>query len=487
MSQRALQFPNLRATWDDIFVFEGTPISIVFELAMVKLWAWWGGPSAPAPHTAVTDPSSAPATNPSQHIAADTEVNNSAETTRPEQQDHKNHEMVKRRARMPVSMFDRPLISQVDFIVDPRYYSLKVVGLGSFGIVASAFDSVSSQRVAIKKILVPFASAKTARYVLREVRLLRHLQHPNIVHLLDIDVPQQFRSWDGVYIVTPLLHMDLSTALKKGLLQSPIDQKKVAFHILSGLQHMHSLGLMHRDIKSRNIVLDEHLNAQICDLGHSRFYSKSNRTMDFELDSSLNGSQEPGLSTGFTTVVQAAPEVTLSMDYDATVDVWSAGCVIAQMIQPTHDGLFDRVGRTGHLSEIIKVSGAPSDEELATFPDHAQWMIRRLMKRRKNNNQFDKASPSSTIRQSLGEEADPAAVDLVEKMLQFSPNKRLTAGQALAHPWFDDVRHPPKICVETYHFEQSEPHRKATKAELKELVWQEVTAIHPEALEMGIH
>lgn len=386
-------------------------------------------------------------------------------------------EMVKRRARMPISMFDRPLVSQVEYIVDERYHSLKVIGYGSFGVVASAFDSRTSERVAIKKILGAFSNSKMARYVLREVRLLRHLRHPHIVRLLDIDVPRQYRAWDEVYIVTPLLRMDLLSALKEGLIKTPIQQKKIAYQILSALEHMHALGLMHRDVKSKNIVLDDHLNAQLCDLGHSRFYSKANRDLDLEFDDQLNKSDEPGLSGCITTVVQSPPELGLGISYDVTVDIWSTGCVIAQIVQPGHEGLFDRVGKQAHLAEILTLMGNLEPDDLEDMPDHAQLTTRRMARGGKPNSSDGMAS---IIRSRLGDNADPLVVDLLERMLQFSPRKRVSASQALEHPWFDDVRQERVHNEETFNFGRSEPHRRATKAELKELVWQEVVAFHPE-------
>lgn len=386
-------------------------------------------------------------------------------------------EMVKRRARMPISMFDRPLVSEVEFIVDERYRSLKVIGYGSFGVVASALDTRTSHRVAIKKIVGAFSTSKMARYVLREVRLLRHLRHDHIVRLLDIDVPRQYRAWDEVYIVTPLLHTDLLNALKQGLIETPILQKKIAYQILSALEHMHALGLMHRDVKSKNIILDDEFNAQLCDLGHARFHSRANRELDLEFDDQLKESDEPGLSGCITTVVHSPPELGLGIDYDATIDIWSAGCVIAQMIQPGHEGLFDRTGKNAHLAEIISLMGTLEQEDLEDMPDHAQSTTRKMSKGGRNQST---ASMTSIIHSRLGENADPLVVDLLEQMLQFSPRKRVSASQALDHPWFDEVRKVRAESQETFNFGRSEPHRKATKAELKELMWQEVVAFHPE-------
>lgn len=86
----------------------------------------------------------------------------------------------------------------------------------------------------------------------------------------------------------------------------------------------------------------------------------------------------------------------------------------------------------------------------------------------------------------LGDDVDPLAMDLLQKMLQFSPKQRISAIQALQHPWFDDVRQPNNEVKEGYHFEKSEPPKGTSKAELKNLVWNEVVSFHPWAPSMGV-
>lgn len=399
-------------------------------------------------------------------------------------------EMVKRRVKAPVAIFDRPLMTEVEFIIDARYHAVKVIGSGSFGVVACAIDSTTGHRIAIKKILSTFSSTRSARYVLREVRLLRHLKHPNIVKLLDIDVPYQYRSWDEVYIITSLLRTDLRSALNDGLINTLKQKKKIGFDLLFALEHMHSLGLMHRDVKSRNLLLNNDLdNAELCDLGHSRFYSKSNKEFDLEFDAALKATDEPDLSGSVTTMIQSAPEISLNSDYDMKVDVWSAGCVIAELIHPENETLFDSTGKNSHLMEIFDVTGYPTDEEVKFLPDHAKWFIR-LKSGRANSR--DAAGNRSKLKQKLcitdedGNKDSANVLDLLSRMLQFSPSNRLSAKEALDHAWFDDVRQERVVPVEPYDFGTSEPPRKASKAELKELVWKEMVAFHPEAPQLCI-
>ncbi|CDF38108.1 Mitogen-activated protein kinase 10 MPK10 [Chondrus crispus] len=381
-------------------------------------------------------------------------------------------QLVKRRVTIQLALVDRPLMTETEFLVAPRYRSLRLLGAGSYGIVVSALDASPSRappprRVAIKKILAAFANAHMARHVLRELRLLRHLHHPHVVQLLDIDRPPAFAAWQDVYLVTPLLTTDLRDALLQGRLEHPPTQKKVAYQMLLALEHLHSQGIMHRDIKSRNLLLDDHYNLKLCDLGESRFYSKANRDDDI-----APPVREPELTGGVSTVIQSAPELSLGAPYDAEVDIWAAGCVIAEIVRPGHAYLFDSTGKQSHVQEIIDMVGYPSDDILAILPDYGQWYLKRQRRRKGAKNR---------IADAMREGVDPLVVDLLENMIRFSPKDRISARAALDHPWFDDVRKPQPTVAKPYDFARSEPPSKTSKAQLKKLIWEEVVAFHPEA------
>lgn len=385
-------------------------------------------------------------------------------------------DFVKRRVKVPLAIIERPLMSETDFIVDARYKSFKLIGSGSYGIVVSAIDSTTNARVAIKKLLNAFANSRMARNVLRELRLLRHLNHPHIVQLLDIDVPRLYDSWDEVYLVTPLLQMDLRDALKQRLFMDQGIKKKIGYQLLQALDHLHSLEIMHRDVKSRNVLLDDGFNVQLCDLGHSRFYSNA-----VQEDKTDEPPREPELTGRVSTVIQSAPELSLGAPYDAGVDIWAAGCVIAEMVHPEHNFLFDHTNTRSHLREIVDVVGFPSQDELRMLPEFGAWYSK-LHER-------GHSTGRNRIGELLGQSADPVVVDLLEKMLRITPQDRISAKEALQHEWFDEIRGSvgEEAVKEGYNFAMSEPPKRTGKEALKNLVWEEVVAFHPEAPLLGVH
>lgn len=410
--------------------------------------------------------------SPSSAAASSMPASSTASASSSAQAAGRSLDFVKRRVRVQLAILDRPLMTDTEFIVDDRYRSLRLLGAGSYGIVVSALDSLTGHRVAIKKILNAFASSRMARHVLRELRLLRHLRHPHVVQLLDIDVPRMYSAWEEVYIVTPLLSTDLRSLLLDRKLEDTNLQKRVAYQMLLALDYLHSVGIMHRDVKSRNLLLDDQMNVQLCDLGESRFYSKANR--DDELKVPVT---EPELTGGVSTMIQSAPELSLGAPYDAEVDIWAAGCVIAEIVHPEHKFLFDSTAKQSHVQEIIDVVGYPSKEILEILPDYGQWYLKRQRRTKTAKNR---------VGELLGSKPDPLVVDLLEKMLRFSPKERLSARHALRHPWFDEVRTNEVEILEPYNFALSEPQRKTPKAKLKNLVWEEVVAFHPEAPSLGV-
>lgn len=147
-----------------------------------------------------------------------------------------------------------------------RYTDLKPIGLGSFGLVCSAKDSVTHEPRAIKKISKPFENATLAKRAFRELILLAHLQHDNIICLHDAFLTET----QDLYFVTDLLGADLQRLLDIKPLEATYI-RFFSFQILHGLRYVHAAGVIHRDLKPANILVNENCDLKICDFGLGKF------------------------------------------------------------------------------------------------------------------------------------------------------------------------------------------------------------------------
>ncbi|KAJ2770053.1 MAPK protein hog1 [Coemansia nantahalensis] len=296
------------------------------------------------------------------------------------------------------------------FEVTTRYTGLQPVGMGAFGLVCSARDQLTGQSVAIKKILRPFSSSVLAKRTYREMKLLKHLRHENIISMSDMFISPL----EDLYFVTELLGTDLHRLRQSRPLENQFIQYFL-YQILRGLKYVHSAGVIHRDLKPSNIVIRENCDLKICDFGLARVQ-----------DSQMTGY----VSTRY----YRAPEIMLTWQrYDVAVDIWSAGCILAEMFEGTP--LFPGKDHVDQFSIITELLGTPPDDVIQTIGSENTLRFVQTLPRR-DPVPFSARFPT----------IDPLAVDLLEKMLVFDPRRRITAADALAHPY-----------LESYHDEADEP------------------------------
>eukprot|EP00093_Oithona_nana_P014450 14450.XXX_436658_438095_1 [CDS] Oithona nana genome sequencing. len=329
--------------------------------------------------------------------------------------------------------------------VPGRYSELVPVGSGAYGQVCSAADSQMNHetpKVAIKKLARPFQSAIHAKRTYRELRMLKHMRHENIIGLLDVFTPAaSLADFNDVYLVTPLMGADLNNIVKTQKLSDDHVQFLV-YQILRGMKYVHSAGIIHRDLKPSNIAVNEDCELRILDFGLAR-------------------PTENEMTGYVATRWYRAPEIMLNwMHYTVTVDMWSVGCIMAEML--TGRTIFPGTDHIDQLTRILVLCGTPSEETLNKITsEEARNYIRSLSHmERKNFSEVFKG-------------ANPLAIDLLEKMLEIDADKRISADQALAHPYLAQYADPTDEPV-SLPYDQTFEDYDLPVEKWKEYVWEEL-------------
>jgi serine/threonine protein kinase len=158
------------------------------------------------------------------------------------------------------------------FFIDRRYKNLRPCGDGSYGFVASGEDTITGEKVAIKKIKDAFSDSVDAKRILRELKLLRHFNsHENIISILDImTVPVDTPKFDDIYIVTNLMESDLERIIRSRQVLTDQHFQYFLYQILRALKYVHSANVLHRDLKPSNILVNANCDLAICDFGLAR-------------------------------------------------------------------------------------------------------------------------------------------------------------------------------------------------------------------------
>lgn len=328
------------------------------------------------------------------------------------------------------------------------YQNLNPVGSGAYGQVCSADDGRVvlkdgvKLRVAIKKLARPFQSAIHAKRTYRELRMLKHMRHENIIGLLDVFTPAtNLDTFNDVYLVTHLMGADLNNIVKTQKLSDEHVQFLV-YQILRGMKYVHSAGIIHRDLKPSNIAVNEDCELKILDFGLAR-------------------PTENEMTGYVATRWYRAPEIMLNwMHYHQTVDMWSVGCIMAEML--TGKALFPGTDHIDQLTRILVLCGTPTEDTLGKITsEEAQNYIRSLP-------QMERKSFSEVFKG-----ANPMAIDLLEKTLELDADRRISAEQALAHPYLS-VYSDPQDEPNSQPYDQTFEDLDLSVDQWKEYVWNEV-------------
>ncbi|GFR96873.1 cyclin-dependent kinase 2 [Elysia marginata] len=287
------------------------------------------------------------------------------------------------------------------------FQKIEKIGEGTYGVVYKAKEKVSGKHVALKKIRLDAESEGVPSTAIREIALLKELEHQNVVRLLDV-----IHCESKLYLVFEYLTKDL----KKYMDSFPPSEhlnpaliKSYMYQLLSGIAYCHSHRILHRDLKPQNLLIDLEGNIKLADFGLARAFGVPVRTYTHEV----------------VTLWYRAPEILLGSRYYSTpVDVWSLGCILVEMVR--RSALFPGDSEIDQLFRIFRTLGTPDEANwpgVTSLPDYKSSFPRWPVKEVRN------------LVPNLSTEGQ----DLLQKMLTYEPSRRISAKVSLIHPYFIGV------------------------------------------------
>ncbi|KAL6561695.1 Mitogen-activated protein kinase 19 [Orobanche minor] len=333
---------------------------------------------------------------------------------------------------------------EVDFFTEygeaNRYKILEIIGKGSYGVVCAAIDTHTGERVAIKKITDIFEHISDAIRILREIKLLRLLRHPDIVEIKRIMMPPSRRDYRDIYVVFELMESDLHQVIKANDDLTHEHHRFFLYQMLRALKYMHTANVYHRDLKPKNILANANCKLKICDFGLAR-------------------------------VAFSDTPTTIFWTYTPAIDIWSVGCIFAEVL--SGKPLFPGKSVVHQLDLITDLLGTPSTDTISGVRNEKARKY--LMDMRKK-----RAVPFSEKFFNV----DPSALKLLQRLLAFDPKDRPSAEEALADPYFkglSKIEREPS-CQQISKLEFEFERRRVTKEDIRELIFREILEYHPQLL-----
>ncbi|KAH7533854.1 hypothetical protein FEM48_Zijuj04G0175900 [Ziziphus jujuba var. spinosa] len=324
-----------------------------------------------------------------------------------------------------------------------QYEKVEKIGEGTYGVVYKARDRHTNETIALKKIRLEQEDEGVPSTAIREISLLKEMQHGNIVRLQDV-----VHSEKRLYLVFEYLDLDLKKHMDSSpeFAKDPRQVKMFLYQILRGIAYCHSHRVLHRDLKPQNLLIDRRTNAlKLADFGLARAFGIPVRTFTHEV----------------VTLWYRAPEILLgSRHYSTPVDVWSVGCIFAEMVNQRPlfpgDSEIDELFKifsmytVGHLPLNYRVvsrfliergckMASGDDDGILGTPNEDTWPGVSSMPDFKSAFPKWPAKDLATVVPNL----ESVGVDLLSKMLCLDPSKRITARSALEHEYFKDISFVP--------------------------------------------
>jgi len=285
-----------------------------------------------------------------------------------------------------------------------KYQKIEKIGEGTYGVVYKARNRVSGELVALKKIRLEAEDEGIPSTAIREISILKELQHPNIVRLHDVIHTDKKLTLVFEYLDQDLKkYLDSSDGLDAHTIQSSL------FQLLRGIAFCHDRRVLHRDLKPQNLLINKDGELKLADFGLARAFGIPVRSYTHEV----------------VTLWYRAPDVLMgSRKYSTPVDLWSVGCIFGEMAssRPLFPGTSDH----DQLMRIFKLLGTPNEETWPTMVDLPEY--------KSDFPVYDQVSLAS-----IAPKLDPDGLDLLTQMLRYDPAQRISAKAAMSHPYFKDL------------------------------------------------
>jgi len=289
-----------------------------------------------------------------------------------------------------------------------KYTKIDKLGEGTYGIVYKAKNRETGEIVALKRIRLDSEDEGVPCTAIREISLLKELKHPNIVRLYDV-----IHTEKKLTLVFEYLDQDLKKYLDEcGGEIARQTMKSFLFQLLRGVAFCHDHRVLHRDLKPQNLLINKKGELKLADFGLARAFGIPVRSYSHEV----------------VTLWYRAPDVLMgSRKYSTPIDIWSAGCIFAEMA--TGRPLFPGSSVSDQLVRIFKIMGTPHEEVwpgVSELPDY-----------KTDFPQYPAQNLSSLIHG-----LDDKGLNLLSRMLHYDPNQRIPAQQAMKHNYFDGLNLP---------------------------------------------
>lgn len=292
---------------------------------------------------------------------------------------------------------------------ESKYTKTSKLGEGTYGVVYRAKDQKGQEIYALKKIRLQVEEEGIPSTAIREISLLKELNHVNIVKLYEVlHTPKKLT------LVFEYVEKDLKKLIDEGN-KDGLEMKLVKsflYQLLKGVDFIHKHKVLHRDLKPQNLLISKDNIMKIGDFGLARGYGIPVKNYTHEV----------------VTLWYRPPDVLLgNKTYGTTVDMWSIGCIFAEMV--TGKPLFTGKNDADQLTKIFKIKGTPNENYASALKDFPEWGA--------NEGNFENY-PEQDIK-NIVKNLDDEGIDLLQKFLQLEPEKRISAEEALKHPFFDDI------------------------------------------------